>query len=89
MRSAECLTNGMFSGKGAVLIQAFFIAQSLQEAMKAEKGEKFSTFMASFAELMAMMATIGIQMRIMNSLAGLKNIGMSEANVKQYNNLNK
>ena len=87
LRSAECLTNGMFSGKGAVLIQAFFIAQSLQEAMKAEKGEKFSTFMASFAELMAMMATIGIQMRIMNSLAGLKNIGMSEANVKTVQQL--
>lgn len=86
IRAAECLTNGMFSGKGAVLLQAFFIAQSLQEASKAEKGEKFSSFMASFAELMAMMATIGIQMRVVNHLAGLKNIGMTPENVKAAQN---
>lgn len=84
MRGTECLTNGMFSGKGAILFQAFFIAQSLQEAMKAEKGEKVSTFMGSFAELMAMMATIGVQMRIMNSLAGLKFIGMETSEHKAY-----
>ena len=83
MRSIECLTNGMFSGKGQVLIQALMIAQSVNEASKAEKGEKFSTFMASFAELMAFLATMGIQMRIVNHLAGLKHIGMSKDNVNK------
>lgn len=81
MRSIECLTNGMFSGKGQVLIQALMIAQSVNEASKAEKGEKFSTFMASFAELMSFLATMGIQMRVVNHLAGLKHIGMSKENV--------
>ena len=83
MRGIECLTNGMFSGKGQVLIQALMIAQSVNEASKAEKGEKFSTFMASFAELMAFLATMGIQMRIVNHLAGLKHIGMSKENVQK------
>ena len=83
MRGIECLTNGMFSGKGQVLIQALMIAQSVNEASKAEKGEKFSTFMASFAELMAFLATMGIQMRVVNHLAGLKHIGMSKANVNK------
>ena len=84
LRGTECLTNGMFSGKGAIIFQAFFIAQSLQEAMKAEKGEKVSTFAGSFAELMAMMATMGIQMRIVNSIAGLKNMGMTQDSHKAY-----
>ena len=84
MRGMECLTNGMFSGKGQVLIQALMIAQSASEASKAEKGEKFSTFMASFAELASFLATMGIQMRVVNHLAGLKYIGMSPENVKKY-----
>ena len=84
MRAVECLTNGMFSGKGAILIQALMIAQSISEASKAEKGEKFSTFMASLTELMAFMATMGIQVRVVNHLAGLKYIGMSPANVEKY-----
>ena len=84
LRGAECLTNGIFSGKGQVLIQALMIAQSANEASKAEKGEKFSTFMASLAELMAFLATMGIQMRVVNHIAGLKNIGMSTAD---YNRL--
>lgn len=84
MRSTEALTNGMFSGKGAVLIQALIIAQSINEASKAEKGEKFSTFMASLSELMAFMATMGIQMRVVNSIGGLKYIGMTPQQVKNY-----
>lgn len=84
LRGAECLTNGIFSGKGQVLIQALMVAQSANEASKAEKGEKFSTFMASLSELMAFLATMGIQMRIVNHLAGLKNIGMSKTD---YNRL--
>lgn len=84
MRGAECLTNGLFSGKFQVLIQAMMIAQAASEASKAEKGEKFSTFMASFAELASFIATMGLQMRVVNHLAGLKNIGMSPADVKKY-----
>ena len=83
LRSAECLTNGIFSGKGQVLIQALMIAQSVNEASKAEKGEKFSTFMASLAELMAFLATMGIQMRVVNHLAGLKNIGLKPDDYKK------
>ena len=84
MRSTEALTNGLFSGKGTVLIQALMIAQSMNEASKAEKGEKFSTFMASFSELMAFMATMGIQMRVVNGIGGLKYLGMTPEQVKNY-----
>lgn len=84
MRSGESLTNGLFSGKGAVLFQALIIAQSINEASKAEKGEKFSTFMASLSELMAFMATMGIQMRVVNSIGGLKYMGMTPMQVKRY-----
>lgn len=87
MRATECLTNGMFSGKGQVLIQAAVIAQSFSEAAKAEKGEKFQTFMASLTELMAFFATMGIQMRVVNHLAGLKFMGMSKPNHAQYQKL--
>ncbi len=84
LRGAECLTNGIFAGVGSILMQAIFIGQSVSEASKAEKGEKFSTFMASLSELMAFMATMGIQMRTVNHLAGLKFIGMPEADVAKY-----
>ena len=84
MRATECLTNRMFSDKCQVLIQAFVIAQSFQEAMKAEKGEKTQVFMASLAELMAFFATMGIQMRVVNHLAGLKFIGMGKPQHKAY-----
>ena len=84
MRSTEALTNGLFSGKGAVLFQALMIAQSMNEASKAEKGEKFSTFMASFSELMAFMATMGIQMRVVNSIGGLKYLGLTPMQTKRF-----
>lgn len=84
MRGTEALTNGLFSGKGAVLIQALMIAQSMNEASKAEKGEKFSTFMASFSELMAFMATMGIQMRVVNGIGGLKYLGMTPMQTKRF-----
>lgn len=83
MRGAECLTNGIFAGKGAVLFQALFIAQSMSEAAKAEKGEKFSTFMASWAELMSFLATSALQVRAINKAAALKFIGMSPTDVKK------
>ena len=81
MRGAECVTNGVFSGKGAVLLQALFLSMSISEAMKAEKGEKFSTLMASWTELMAFMATAALQVRVINKAAALKYIGMSKENV--------
>lgn len=84
LRGSECVTNGIFGGKGQILMQAFFLAQSMKEASKAEKGEKFSTFMASWSELMAFMATSGVQMRIVNHIGGLKNMGMSVADVAKY-----
>lgn len=83
MRGAECITNGLFSGKGPVLLQALFVAQSISEATKAEKGEKFSTFMASWAELMSFLATAALQVRVTNKLAALKFIGMSPTDVKK------
>ena len=58
LRGAECLTNGIFSGKGQVLIQALMIAQSANEASKAEKGEKFSTFMLCGMLLLIIIVTL-------------------------------
>lgn len=84
MRAAEALTNGVFSGKGAVLLQALFIAMSANEASKAEKGEKFSAFMASFTELLAFMATMSLQVKAINKSAALKYIGMSAKDVAKY-----
>ena len=84
LRGTECLTNGIFGGIGAIIMQAFMIGQSISEASKAEKGEKFSTFMASLTELMAFMATMGLQMKAVNHLAGLKFMGMPAADVAKY-----
>ena len=83
-RSLEAATNGMVGGKLGVLMQALFIGQSLKSAVDAPKGEKVSTFMEELVSMMAYTLTMGLQMRALNSVAGLKFIGMSEADYKNY-----
>lgn len=84
MRTAECITNGMFGGKGLVLIQSIFIAMALQEARKAEKGEKTGSFFGSLFEQMSYIGAIGLQMRVVNALAGLKFIGWDKSSHTAY-----
>lgn len=86
-RGLEALSNGMAAGKVAVLLQAFFLAQSLKEGMDAPKGDKFKTFMESMASFMAMMLTMGIQLKAFNAVAGMKFIGMKPENYKKYHEL--
>lgn len=83
-RALEALSNGMAGGKLAVALQAFFLAQSLKEGLDAQKGDRFKTFAESMASFMAMMLTMGLQLRVFNKAAGLKNIGMSPENYKKY-----
>ena len=83
-RSLEAATNGMVGGKLGVLMQALFIGQSLKSAVDAPKGEKVATFMEELVSMMAYTLTMGLQMRALNSVAGLKFIGMSEADYKNY-----
>ena len=83
-RSLEAATNGMVGGKLGVLMQALFIGQSLKSAVDAPKGEKVSTFMEELVSMMAYTLTMGLQMRALNSVAGLKFLGMSEADYKNY-----
>lgn len=86
MRTAECITNGMFGGKGLVLFQSIFIAMALQEARKAEKGEKTGSFFGSLFEQMSYIGAIGLQMRVVNALAGLKFIGWDKSKHTAYQN---
>ena len=86
-RSLEALSNGMAAGKVAVLLQAFFLAQSLKESIDAPKGDKFKTFAESMASFMAMMLTMGLQLRVFNAAAGLKFIGMKPEDYKKYHSL--
>ena len=83
-RALEALSNGMAGGKMAVALQAFFLAQSLKEGLDAPKGDRFKTFAESMASFMAMMLTMGLQLRVFNKAAGLKNIGMSKENYAKY-----
>lgn len=83
-RALEALSNGMAGGKMAVALQAFFLAQSLKEGLDAPKGDRFKTFAESMASFMAMMLTMGLQLRVFNKAAGLKFIGMSPENYKKY-----
>ena len=83
-RALEALSNGMAGGKLAVALQAIFLAQSFKEGLDAPKGDRFKTFAESMASFMAMMLTMGLQLRVFNKAAGLKNIGMSPENYKKY-----
>lgn len=73
----EASGGGVLGGPGALLFNAFFIAQNLNEARKAEDGEKLKTFMDEFFS-----TTIGsyfMQMYIgekFNKFLGLAELGM-------------
>lgn len=83
-RSLEASTNGMVGGKMGVLMQALFIGQSLKSAVNAPEGEKLSTFMEELLSMMAYTMTMGMQMRVLNSAAGLKFLGMDQKDYEKY-----
>lgn len=92
LRILEGLTNGTAGGKIAVLMGAFFVADSIKKAMDAPKGngEKRKTFAENMIYNVGWYLTMPFGINLMHKFGGLKYIGMGkgkekiQAEVAQY-----
>lgn len=73
-----------FGGGIFMAMSAFALAKAIPTTMKAEKGDKFSTFMEEFLSNISWIVTMPIGIKFMNAIGGLKNIGMSPARLRKY-----
>ena len=83
-RTAEAGTCGLVGGLGGVLGQAFFIGMAYKTAKAAPKGERLKVFMDQLFSTLGFMLTMGIQMRVLNHVAGMKFIGMKPEHYANY-----
>ena len=76
---------GLLMGGGIFMaLSAFALAKAIPTTMKAEKGDKFSTFMEEFLSNISWVITMPIGIKLMNAIGGLKNLGMSPASLRKY-----
>lgn len=76
---------GLLMGGGIFMaLSAFAIAKAIPTTKKAEKGDKFSTFMEEFLSNISWVITMPIGIKLMNAIGGLKNLGMSPARLRKY-----
>lgn len=76
---------GLFLGGSLwALLSAHAIVDAAMRSKKAEKGDKFPTFMEGFLGNISWVITFPLGIKLMNAVAGLKYVGMSPKQVKQY-----
>ena len=72
-----------FGGGIFMLLSAHAIAEAVTRTKNAEKGDKFSTFMEAFLGNISWIVTMPLGIKLMNAVAGLKNIGKTPEQVAQ------
>lgn len=82
-KTLEGLTNGYAGGKLMIVLQAFIFAQAVDKAVKAPKGEKFSTFMNEVTRDFGMFLTLPLQVKTLSQVGALKYTGMGKDLVNQ------
>ena len=80
----EGTTNRMAGGKLGVFMQAFIFGDMLANTVKAEKGDKFKTFMERFVNDFSYFLALPLGYKLMHKVGGFKYIGMSEAEVSAF-----
>lgn len=86
LRTIEGITNGTAGGKIAIGMAAYFIADSIKDAINAPKGDKVSTFAESNIHGLGFYLLMPLMIGLMHRAGGLKYLGMSESQVKEYRN---
>ena len=81
----EGATNRVAGGKAVALMQAWFLAEAIYKASKAEGfGEKAKTFAERFTELVALFACIPFALKLMHGIGGMQYAGMTKEQVALY-----
>lgn len=84
LRTIEGITNGTAGGKIAIGMAAFFIADSIKDAINAPKGEKVSKFAESNIQGLGFYMLMPLMVGTLHRFGGLKYIGMDEKQLKEY-----
>ncbi|MBR1976805.1 hypothetical protein IKA15_00825 [bacterium] len=71
-------TNGYAGGKVMIVIQALVFAQAIDKAMKAPKGEKWSTFANEISNDFGAFLLLPLQMKLSNTANSIKYMGMGK-----------
>ncbi len=74
----EGTTNGYAGGKVMIVMQAMITAQALDKAMKAPKGEKWSTFANEMSNDLGAFLLLPLQMKLSNTANSIKYMGMGK-----------
>lgn len=80
----EGTTNRVAGGKLGVFMQAFIIGDMLANTVKAEKGDKFKTFMERFVNDFSYFLALPLGYKLMHKIGGLKYLGLSETEVSAF-----
>lgn len=84
LRTIEGITNGTAGGKFAIGMAAFFIADSIKDAINAPKGDKVSTFAESNIHGLGFYLLMPLMIGVMHMFGGLRYLGMDAEQLKQY-----
>lgn len=84
LRTIEGITNGTAGGKIAIGMAAYFIADSIKDAINAPKGEKVSKFAESNIQGLGFYMLMPLMVGTLNHFGGLKYIGMNKDQLKEY-----
>lgn len=72
LRNIQAITFGLDGSKVGMAMQAFFLTSTILQTAKAEKGDKFKTFMENLFSNQAMYLTMALSIRWMHKFGGLK-----------------
>lgn len=72
LRNIQAITFGLDGSKFGMFMQAFFLTSTFMQTAKAEKGDKFKTFMENFFSNQAMYLTMALSIRWMHKFGGLR-----------------
>lgn len=73
-----------FGGGVFMILSALSLAQATVKTKKAEKGDKFKTFMEEFLGNISWVVTLPLGSRIMNAVQGWANIGLTPDKLAKY-----
>lgn len=76
LRNIQAITFGLDGSKIGMAMQAFFLAGTVMETLKAEKGDKTKTFMENFFSNQAMYLTMALSIIWMHHFGGLKYLAL-------------
>ena len=73
-----------FGGGIFMILSAYSLANAAVKARKAEKGDRFKTYMEEFLSNISWVVTMPLSAKIMNAFQGLGNIGMTPYKLAKY-----